>query len=52
MNHPKARIEAAARALAADLQHTVPTKLDGEDGCRAVAERALSAADVTRRPSP
>jgi hypothetical protein len=39
------RIEIAARALAADLEHPVPTKLDGEDGWRAVAERALAAAD-------
>jgi hypothetical protein len=39
------RIEIAARALAADLEHSVPTTLDGEDGWRAVAERALAAAD-------
>jgi hypothetical protein len=39
------RVEAAARALAADLEHTVPTRLDGEGGWYAVAERALIAAD-------
>jgi hypothetical protein len=30
----------AARALAVDMEHTIPTTLDGEDGWLAVAERA------------
>jgi len=48
MDHdPKTNgVDAAARALAADLEHTVPTTLHGEDGWRAVAERALAAADA------
>jgi hypothetical protein len=30
--HDSDPVEAAARALAAELAHTVPTTLDGEDG--------------------
>jgi hypothetical protein len=45
-SHKPDRVEAAAQVLAADLKHTVPTSLDGEDGWRAVAERALAAAEA------
>jgi hypothetical protein len=40
------RAGAEARALAADLEYTVPTSLDGDDGWRAVAERDLATADA------
>jgi hypothetical protein len=43
MDDHRKRVGAAARALAADLQHTVPVTLNGEDGWLAVAERALAA---------
>jgi hypothetical protein len=43
MNHPTPnRVGATARALVADLEYTVPTRLDGEDGWRAVAAHALA----------
>jgi hypothetical protein len=43
------RIEAAARAHAADLEFTVPLQMEGEHGWYAVAERALAAADAAQK---
>jgi hypothetical protein len=41
------RGQAAALALAADLEHSVPLKLEGEHGWYAVAERVLAAPATT-----
>lgn len=43
---PVQQVEAAAIVLASELEHSCPTRMDGEDGWRAIAERALQAADA------
>jgi hypothetical protein len=43
-----ADVEAVAEVLAAELEFSCPTALDGEDGWYAVAERTLAAVDQNR----
>jgi hypothetical protein len=48
-HHASARIEAAARALASDLESTIPVAFEGDEDWHAVAERALAAGDAVSR---